>query len=119
MTRHFIPFPLVGCHRPDHTTTRFETASPRVVEVGQFVALHGLSPDEIRPRKASASDGVRVDGADDLWDGEVFLQRDDAHAGFSYVIRRDRGMSHAADRSEIDPTRLTASGIDRKSNQVE
>ena len=80
----------------------------RVAEVGEFVALGGLRPDEVGAGKAAAGDRVGGDAGDDAGDGVVFFQGDDAHVVVppvrlgGRVAWRGRGGHASADRGAQD-----------------
>ena len=63
-----------------------------VAQVGEFVALGGLRPDEVGTGKAAAGDRLGGDAGDDARDGVVFFQGDDAHLVSSCWAGWEGGM---------------------------
>ena len=67
-----------------------------VAEVGEFGALDGLRPEEVRVGgEAAPGDRVGGDAGDDARHGEVFFQGDDTHAGTSPLSCAEGDMAAA------------------------
>src|SRR5208282_3055297 len=81
---------------------RIHVREPRGAEVAQLVPLDHLAPDDIGPWKPPPPYRLRVDPAHQLGNGEVLLQRDDAHVVSPFATGGECRTSPA--RARLPPT---------------